>query len=147
MKYIAVIIVVVLMSWTWSMATSERSFRLEQYKQVELGVEDDIRGFIQKKYPDTKEIYCSQLYTEAVNPGTEMIAHFRCSAASAPEGDEVTEQIFEGFLRLKSTDGFQTWGETGGEIRSPEVRFLKGVQVTPEAVQKAEQEANSTEKK
>lgn len=132
MKYIAVIFIVVVMSWTWSLANSERVFRLDQYKQVEQGVEQDIRAFIQRKYPDTKEIACSQLYTEAVEPGVEMIAHFRCQAATDPAAEEVTEQVFEGYLRLKSTDNFQTWGEIGGEINSPEVRFLKGIQVRPE---------------
>ena len=114
------------------MATSERPFTLEQYKQVESGVEQDIRSFILKKYPDTKEIICSQLYNEAVTPGIEMVAHFRCQAASAPEAEEVTQQTFEGYLRLRSTDEFKTWSEVGGEINSPEVTFLKGIRITPD---------------
>ena len=132
MKYIAVVLCLLFMSWTWSLATAEPAFRLQQYKQVETGVENDIRGFILRKYPDTKEIVCTQLYTEAVTEGVEMIAHFRCQAGSPPDAAEVTEQIFEGYLRLKSNDNFQTWSETAGEIQSPEVRFLKGIQVTPE---------------
>ena len=132
MKYIAVLVVLIVMGYTWSLATTERAFSVGQYKQVEAGVEKDIRSFIQRKYPETKAIACSQLYTEAVEPGVEMLAHFRCSAATDPQAEEVTEQIFEGYLRLRSTDGFQTWGETGGEILSPEVRFLKGVHITPE---------------
>ena len=132
MKYIAVLVVLIVMGYTWSLATAERAFSVSQYKQVESGVEKDIRSFILRKYPETKAIACSQLYTEAVEPGVEMLAHFRCSAATDPEAEEVTEQIFEGYLRLRSNDGFQTWGETGGEILSPEVRFLKGVHITPD---------------
>jgi hypothetical protein len=105
--------------------------RVEQHRQVEAGVEDDIRAFINRKHPDTADIYCAQLYTEIVRPGVELIAHFRCQAVSAADSEEQTEQTFQGFLRLQSNDGFKSWNETGGEIRSPEVRFLKGMKVTP----------------
>jgi hypothetical protein len=139
MKYISVIIVLLLMAWTWSLATSEPAFGLQQYKQVELGVEQDVRAFIQKKYPQTTEIFCQQLYSEVVTPGSEMIAHFRCQAAGpAVAGADSTEQVFEGYLNLKSDNGFETWSETGGQIRSPEIRFLNGVKVTPRSNEPAE---------
>jgi hypothetical protein len=132
MKYISVLILLALLGWTWSMATSERAFSLEEHKRVEAGVEDDIRGFIQRKFPETKEIFCQQLYTEVIDPGVELIARFRCQAVGESSPTEATEQVFEGHIRLRSKDGFATWSEVGGEIRSPQIRFLKGIKVTPE---------------
>lgn len=132
MKYISVVILIALMSWTWSLSsTSAQGLSLQQHKQVEAGVEADIRNFIQRRYPNTSEIFCQQLYTEVVQPGAEMLARFRCQAVGPLEGNEETEQVFEGFLRLQSNDGFQTWSEIGGEIRSPEIRFREGIRVTP----------------
>ncbi len=130
LKYISVVLMVLILIWTWSLATAERPFRLEQHKQVEAGVEEDIRAFIQRRYPQTSDIYCQQLYTEVVKPGQELIARFRCQAVGQAGTDDTTEQVFEGHLNLRSDDGFETWSETGGTISSPEIRFLKGVEIT-----------------
>lgn len=132
MKYVSLALLVLLLGWTWSLATSPRDFSLQQYKLVEAGVEEDIRGFIQRKYPNTSNIYCQQLYTEKAQTEAEMTVHFRCQA-TGPSGDSDTvEQTFEGHIRLKSDDGFKSWSETGGEISSPQVVFQKGIEVTPD---------------
>jgi hypothetical protein len=146
MKYISVVILFVLMGWTWSMATTDRPFKLEQHKQVEAGVEQDVRAFIQKKFTTVKEIHCSQLFTEVVDPGKELIARFRCQAAG-DVGNDVAEQVFEGFLKLKSEDGFQSWNETGGEIRSPEISFRNGIHISPKDKDDAEEAADPSEEK
>jgi hypothetical protein len=130
MKYISLVIMLVLMSWTWCLATSERSFGLEEHKRVEAGVEDDIRGFIGRKFPQTSNINCQQLYTEEVESGVRMKAHFRCQATGPMNGGEVSNQTFEGILDLKSDDGFKTWSETGGDIHSPEISFVNGLHVS-----------------
>lgn len=131
MKYIAVVILLVLMSWTWCMATAERPMKLEQHKHVEAGIEEDIRAFIQSRYPNTTELFCSQLYTEVVHAGVDLTAHFRCQAEQGDASEDAFEQMFEGTLRIKSEDGFETWKATGGEIFAREVRFLNGIKITP----------------
>lgn len=131
MKYISVVILLALMTWTWSLATAERAFSLEQYKGVESGAEEDIRAFIQRKYPEAKEIFCSQMFTEEQKPGSELTVHFRCQAVAPSDEQGSAEQVFEGHIDLKSVDGFKTWVETGGQIRSPEIRFLEGVKISP----------------
>ncbi len=132
MKYISTILFVILLSWTWCMATAERPLSMEQHKHVELGVEADVRNFIQKKYPSVSEVFCQQLYTEDVNPGVDMIAHFRCQAVADKDKENSTEQVFEGKLRLYSKDNFATWGESGGEITAKEINFLNGIRVGPD---------------
>ncbi len=131
MKYISVVILIGLLSWTWCLANEERPLTLEQHKHVEAGVEDDIRAFIQRRYPTTTDLYCPQLYTEVTSPGQELIAHFRCLATGAVGADDASEQTFEGSLRLKSDDDFETWWEVGGEIRAKEIRFLNGIKISP----------------
>jgi hypothetical protein len=131
MKYAGTLLVLIIMAWTWSMATSDRPLRLEQHRSVEMGVEEDIRNFIIRRQPDTQDVFCQQFYTEMTDVENEMITRFRCLAASADEAEEVTQQTFEGYIRLKSDDDFATWSEVGGEIRSPQIRFLRGVVITP----------------
>jgi len=132
MKYISLVLFIVLLNWTWCLATGDRALNLEEHKRVEAGVEEDIRGFINQRFPGTNEVYCSQLYTEVVTPGTDLIAHFRCQAIGGTDQEDAAEQVFEGFLRLRSSDGFATWSELGGEIQAREVNFLNGFKITPE---------------
>jgi hypothetical protein len=130
MKYISLVIMLGLMIWSWSLATAQSSFSMEQTKRVEDGVESDIREFIQRKYPQTTDIYCQQLYTETVKEGEEMNVHFRCTTEGTAAGGEKVEQMFEGLLRLGSNDGFESWDELGGEIRSPDIVFENGSRIS-----------------
>jgi len=130
MKYISLIVILGLMIWSWGLATAEPSFTLEQHKKVEDGVENDIRAFIARKYPQTTDIYCQQLYTETIKAGEEMNVLFRCSTEGGAPGGEQVQQIFEGNLRIASKDGFESWDEIGGEIRSPEVNFQNGSHIS-----------------
>lgn len=130
MKYISLLILAGLMIWSWSLATAQPSFSLEQHKRVEEGVENDVHEFIVRKYPQTTDIYCQQFYTETLRAGEEMNVNFRCRTHGGAANDEKVEQIFEGTLRIASKDGFQTWDELGGEIRSPEVYFQNGSKIS-----------------
>jgi hypothetical protein len=130
MKYISLVLILGLMIWSWSLASAQPSFSMEQTKRVEDGVESDIHEFIQRKYPETTDIYCQQLYTETVKPGEEMNVRFRCSTqGGAADGDKVA-QSFEGFLHLGSNDDFETWQELGGEIRSSDIAFENGSRIS-----------------
>ena len=57
------------------------------------------------------------------------MARFRCQANGAV-GKDVAQQTYEGFINLKSDDQFQSWSETGGEIRSPAITFQNGIQIS-----------------
>lgn len=132
MKYISVVMLLILLSWTWCLATSDRTLRLEEHRRVETGVEEDIRSFIKRRFPSTNDVFCNRLYTEVAEAPTDLIVHFRCQAISNKGQEDSAVQVYEGQLRLKSEDGFATWGETGGEIKAREVNFIDGIKVTPE---------------
>ena len=130
MKYISLVVVLALMVWSWSLATAEPAFSAEQTRRVEEGVENDIHAFIQRKYPQTTDIYCQQFYTETVKANEAMNVRFRCSTEGGAQNDEKVQQTFEGVLRLVSKDGFETWDETGGEIRVPDIVFENGSKIS-----------------
>jgi hypothetical protein len=130
MKYISLVIVLALMIWSWSLATAEPSFTADQTRRVEEGVENDIHEFIKRKYPQTTDIYCQQLYTETVKANEQMNVRFRCSTEGGASNGEKVQQSFEGVLRLSSKDGFETWDEVGGEIRVPDIVFENGSKIS-----------------
>lgn len=129
MKYISVVLLVICLGWTWSLATAESTMDLNRYRHVESGVEEDVRAFIARRHPNTTEIFCPQLYTEDPGNGFELIARFRCHALSGQKKVNEVRQEFEGYLRLRSDDGFETWAETGGEINSKDINFIDGIEV------------------
>ena len=133
MKYISLVAVLALMIWSWSLATAAPAFSPEQTKRVEDGVENDIHAFIQRKFPQTTDIYCQQLYTETVKANEEMNVRFRCSTEGGASNGEKVQQSFEGVLRLSSADGFETWNEVGGEIRVPDIVFENGSKISAKA--------------
>jgi hypothetical protein len=130
MKYISLVIVLALMAWSWSLATAEPAFTSDQTRRVEEGVENDIHAFIQRKYPQTTDIYCQQLYTETVKANEQMNVRFRCSTEGGARDGEKVQQSFEGVLRLVSQDGFESWDEIGGEIRVPDIVFENGSKIS-----------------
>jgi hypothetical protein len=130
MKYISLVVVLALMIWSWSLATAEPSFTAEQTRRVEDGVESDIHAFIQRKFPQTTDIYCQQFYTETVKANEQMNVHFRCSTEGGAANGEKIQQSFEGLLRLQSNDGFESWDEVGGEIRVPDIVFENGSRIS-----------------
>lgn len=130
MKYISLVVVLALMIWSWSLATAEPSFTAEQTRRVEDGVESDIHAFIQRKFPQTTDIYCQQLYTEPVKANEQMNVRFRCSTEGGAANGEKVQQSFEGLLRLQSKDGFESWDEVGGEIRVPDIVFENGSRIS-----------------
>jgi hypothetical protein len=130
MKYISLVVVLALMIWSWSLATAEPSFTADQTRRVEEGVENDIHAFIQRKFPQTTDIYCQQLYTETVKANEQMNGRFRCSTEGGASNNEKIQQTFEGVLRLASKDGFETWDEVGGEIRVPDIVFENGSKIS-----------------
>lgn len=132
MKYISVIILITLMSWTWCLATGERANVLARHQNIEEGVQESVRAFIQSKYPDTTNFFCPQIYIEMLQPESVLLTHFRCKVVGQAGDQDTSEQVFEGYLRLSSTDGFTTWRETGGEIRAKELTFVNGIKITPE---------------
>lgn len=130
MKYVSLLAMLGLMIWSYCLATTPPSFSLEQHRRVEDGVENDIHAFIVRKYPKTTDIYCQQLYTETIKTGEEMNVNFKCSTEGGASDGETVTQVFEGNLRLASKDGFESWDEVGGEIRSPEVLFQNGSHIS-----------------
>lgn len=139
-KYIATAIGLVLMAWTWDLAHSERDVALEQRREIEMSLEDMIGQYIRAQRPNVTDVIFQQLFSEDLpssDPGTkEMLVRFRylinepttAAAAGSPASTEMTEQMFEGSVRLRSTDGLN-WEWVDEKIRSPLIRYRNGTEI------------------
>ena len=139
-KYIATAIGIILMIWTYDLAHSERDVALEQRRGIESNLEDMISQYIKARRPGVTDVIFQQLYSEDIasanvdsaNGGTteakQMLVHFRYLTNEPASNGELTEQVFEGSVRLRSTDG-NTWQWMDENVRSPLIRYKNGTEI------------------
>jgi hypothetical protein len=131
-KYVATLIAVLLMAWTWNLAHSEREFGLDQRREIEMSLEEMITQYIQAQRPDVTDVIFQQLFSEDVHssqPETkEMLVRFRYLTNEPTSSGEVTEQFFEGSVRLRSADGL-SWEWIDEHVRSPLIRYRNGAEI------------------
>lgn len=134
-KYIATAIGIILMIWTYDLAHSERDVALEQRRSIESNLEDMISQYIKARRPEVTDVVFQQLYSEDIssssNEGAEvkrMLVHFRYLTNEPTSGGEMTEQVFEGSVKLSSADG-RTWQWVDEKVSSPMLRFKNGLEI------------------
>lgn len=131
-KYIAAALGLVLMIWTWDLATSDTGLKLEQRRELEVTLEEMIGQYIRAQKPEVTDIVFQQLFSEDVHssvPGQqEMLVRFRYTTSEPAKSGETTEQVFEGSVRLRSKDGLN-WEWIDETVRSPLIRYRNGTEV------------------
>lgn len=138
MKYISVLILVGFMALTWSMATSNsQGLTLQDHREAEAAVEQMIRDAIKAKRPDAGEVVFRQLYTEVVAPGREIRAHVRYEINAPTASGDVTSELFDGIVVLKSEDGGQTWARVDQKVSTPAINFQEGSKISPKDTETA----------
>lgn len=131
-KYIATAIVLVLLGWTWVLANSERDVALEQRREIEMSLEEMIGQYIKARRPNVTDVVFQQLFSEDVHSSVpdskEMLVRFRYLTNEPTSSGEMTEQVFEGQVRLRSQDGLN-WQWIDEKIRSPLIRYRNGTEI------------------
>ena len=137
MKYIALLIVLGFMGWTWSLAQAERDFGLAESREMEGQIQDIITDYVKSKRPDVSNLRFLQLFTEVVQPNHEMRVHVRYVIEEPTQDKDTAEQMFQGVVILKSEDG-KSWAWAGQDVRAPIVEFKNGVKVDKKAAAEPE---------
>lgn len=128
MKYIALLIVLGFMGWTWCLANGERDFGLSESREMEGQIQEIITEYVQSKRPNVENLRFLQLFTEVVQPNHEMRVHVRYVIEESTSDKDTAEQMFQGVVILKSEDG-KAWQWAGQDVRAPIVEFKNGVKV------------------
>lgn len=138
-KYIASAIAIVMMGWTWGLANSDddvADLALEQRREIEMSLEEMIGQYIRARRPGVTDVIFQQLFSEDISSSKpdvkEMLVRFRYltnePTTAGDNAGEMTEQVFEGSVRLRSSDG-STWEWVDETVRSPLIRYKKGMEV------------------
>ncbi|MCM2280482.1 MAG: hypothetical protein NDI61_01395 [Bdellovibrionaceae bacterium] len=130
MKYISLVIMIVLMAWTWSAANSTRHYGLQESGAMETEIETVIVDYIRTQRPTLKSVNFRQLFTEVVRPDEEIRAHMKYSIVDSAANGDLVEQQFQGTLLLVKSKQDQTWRSAAINIQSPLVEFKEGAQIS-----------------
>lgn len=130
MKYISLVITIVLMAWTWSLATSSSEYGTRESREMETDIEAAITEFVASQRPSLQDIRFHQLFTEVVRPNQEIRAHLKYTVVDSTSGGETVEQSFQGTLTLIKSPQAQTWRSAAINIQSPLVEFRDGAKIS-----------------
>lgn len=133
MKYVWLAILVLGLSWTWAMGGAERDERMAMMTDRQFELADLITQTIREKRPEVTAVNFSQLYTEMIKEGREMLAHYRYEITSTMN-DETSTEVVEGHSKLISENG-REWTVVSSNQRQPTIGFQKGETVSKEQSQ------------
>lgn len=130
-KYVATALTLFAMIWTWKIANNKQPIELQDRKQIETSLQEMISHFIKSNRPFVSDISFQQLYSEDIANTPEgvheMLVHFRYTT-SEPLGQDATEQVFEGSVKLRSANG-EEWHWIDNNVTSPILRFKRGSEI------------------
>lgn len=79
MKYISLLIVLGFLIFTWKVSTSKKDLTLSEQQRLNEVISEFVTKAVQEKVPNATDIQFSKLYTEVLEPGEKMRAHFSFS--------------------------------------------------------------------
>ncbi len=110
MKYIALLILLGFMYWTWTLANQVSSFSLEDHRELIEQVKDVIAAQIKEKNPNVTEITFDDPYPVVVKADSLIDVHFQYSVKEKlgeKLGEELAEETGRAVAKLK-------WDAAGG---------------------------------
>jgi hypothetical protein len=146
MKYIWTLVLLVLMGWSWSIATADHISGFEKNLDMEAQLSQLIRDNIKSKKPDVTGINFLQLYTEMIKPGRVLRAHYRYQIDEPTKSGDSTQQVISGVSTLTSQDDGQTWTVGSTNLESPYINFVNGSHVSAKDTGVSEDKAINSEK-
>ncbi len=132
-KYFAALVILVAMIWTWDLAHSEHELGADKRHAIEATLQDTIEQYIKAKRPAVTNVVFQQLYSEDLPARAAdvkmLLVHFRyVTDESVGTSGDMTEQVFEGSVRLRSKDD-STWEWVDEAVSSPIIRYKNGSEI------------------
>ena len=136
MKYISLIIVVAFIGFTFWFSKQSEDLSIDQMNKINNLITQYMTQIVQEKQPDATDIEFSKIYTEVIESGRKLVAHFKFSYIEPNEDGKLEKVYRRGSFLITSEDGEQ-WKaqiEKAGDVK---VEFLD-----PHEVKKGESSSN-----
>ncbi len=145
MKYLSLVIVIAFICFTFWFSKRSEELTIDQMNKINNLITAYMTQAVQNNQPNATEIEFSKIYTEVIESGKEMKAHFKFSYME-PNADGEMEKVYRrGTFLITSKDG-NKWTaqiENAGDVK---VEFMEPFEITEEGeVEQVDEPASEEE--
>ena len=144
MKYISLLVVIFFVGFTFWFSKRAEDLTIDQMNKMNKMITQYMTQSVEAKQPNATDIDFSKIYTEVVEPGRRMKAHFKFSYME-PNKDGDNEKVYrKGSFLITSEDGEQ-WKAQIEEAGDVQVEFMKPFDVTSTSTASEDPSSEETE--
>lgn len=144
MKYITLIVVMAFIAFTFWFSQRAEELTVEQMNKMNNMITQYMTQSVQNNQPNASEIEFSKIYTEVLESGRKMKAHFKFSYLE-PNAQGQMEKVYrKGSFLITSTDGNQ-WSAKIEEAGDVKVEFMEPFEITGEENTQISEDPSSEE--
>ncbi len=144
MKYLSLVIVIIFISFTFWFSKRSEELTIDQMNKINNLITAYMTQAVQNNQPNASEIEFSKIYTETIESGKKMKAHFSFSYME-PNADGEMEKVYRrGTFLITSEDG-NKWTaqiEKAGDVK---VEFMEPFDITENGEVESSEENTSDE--
>ena len=123
MKYLSLIAIIVVLQLSWWITQKDKALTQSQKNRLLNVVKEYMTQAVKAKEPDASDIEFSNLYTETVETGRVLKAHFKFSYLQQLPTGTPNKVHRKGHFLVTSNDG-QQWKAQIDEINDVQVEFI-----------------------
>jgi hypothetical protein len=131
MKYLSLIIVIAFIAFTFWFSKKTEDLTIDQMNKMNNMITQYMTQSVQNNQPNVKNIEFSKIYTEVMEPGKKMKAHFKFSYMEPNEKGEMEKVYRKGSFLITSDDGNQ-WNAQIEEAGDVKIEFMEPFDVAPQ---------------
>ena len=105
MKYISLIIVVVFIGFTFWFSKKTEELSIDQINKMNNMITQYMTRAVEEKQPNAQNIEFSKIYTQVIESGRKMKAHFKFSYMEANKDGDLEKVYRKGTFLITSEDG------------------------------------------
>jgi len=144
MKYISLLVVIVFIAFTFWFSKKTDDLTIDQMNRMNNMITRYMTDAVQNNNPNITDIDFSKIYTEVVEPGKEMKAHFKFSYLE-PNADGEMEKVYrKGTFRITSEDGLK-WVAQIEQAGDVQVEYMKPFEINSDNQTATEIESSQDE--
>lgn len=144
MKYLSLILVIAFLQLTWWFSQQKRDLSVSQHNKITTLIREYMTQAVKGKEPNATDIEFSSIYTEVVEEGKKMKAHFKFSYMQPSENGEASRIQRKGSFFIASEDG-DNWKAQVEQVNDVQVQFMETQTITPGSTPTEQPESQPTE--
>ncbi len=131
MKFLGLLIMVLLMWWTFTLNQTERKIPVETRSQIIRELQESMIDFLVENVDGIQGITFLQSYTTTLVPGKQIVAYFKYSYEAPTPTGQYTRETRDGEFELVSEDGGNSWQPKALTFRDLSLEFLEELRISP----------------